>query len=64
MKIAIVGKMCSGKSTLANTIKIIDKQYTIYSIGGKVKEIACDLFNMKTKLTGIKKKSSFLFLIY
>ena len=49
MKIAIVGKMCSGKSTLANTIKIIDKQYTIYSIGGKVKEIACDLFNMKTK---------------
>ena len=49
MKIAICGKMCSGKSTLANTLKIMDNRYTIYSIGQAVKDIGADLFGMKEK---------------
>ena len=49
MKIAICGKMCSGKSTLANTIKIMDDRYTIYSIGQGVKDIGTNLFGMKEK---------------
>jgi len=49
MKIAITGKMCSGKSTLAQIIKETDKQYQIYSLGQKVKDVAKDLFHMKEK---------------
>jgi len=49
MKIAITGKMCYGKTTLANIIKEIDNEYIIHSFGTKVKEIATDLFNMKKK---------------
>tara|TARA_B100000900_G_C20221156_1_gene569880 strand:+ start:95 stop:625 length:531 start_codon:yes stop_codon:yes gene_type:complete len=49
MKIAITGKMCSGKSTLANKIIEKDKRYQIFSFGGKVKEVAKDLFNMTEK---------------
>ena len=49
MKIAIVGKMCAGKSTLANDIKIIDNRYNIYSFGNNVKKIACEIFDMKNK---------------
>jgi dephospho-CoA kinase len=49
MKIAITGKMCSGKSTLAQIIKETDKRFVIYSFGQKVKEVAKDLFNMKEK---------------
>ena len=49
MKIAIVGKMCSGKSTLANKIKILDPRYNIYSFGDGVKQIAHEYFNMKIK---------------
>tara|TARA_B100001287_G_scaffold36658_1_gene26084 strand:+ start:5686 stop:6216 length:531 start_codon:yes stop_codon:yes gene_type:complete len=49
MKIAITGKMCSGKSTLANKIVEKDQRYQIFSFGGKVKEVATDLFNMKQK---------------
>ena len=49
MKIAICGKMCSGKTTLANTIKRFDSRYTIYSFGQKIKELAIELFNMKDK---------------
>ena len=46
MKIAITGKMCSGKSTLAQIIKETNEQYQIYSLGQKVKDVAKDLFNM------------------
>ena len=49
MKIAITGKMCSGKSTLANIIKETDSRYKIYSFGQKVKDVAKDLFNMREK---------------
>lgn len=62
MKIAICGKMCSGKTTLANDIRRMDKRYTIYSFGSKVKDIASDLFGMdpthkdRTLLTGIGTK--------
>jgi cytidylate kinase len=44
MKIAICGKMCSGKTTLAQTIMRMDDRYKVFSIGGKVKEVARDLF--------------------
>mgnify|MGYP001244946027 CR=1 FL=1 len=51
MKIGICGKMCSGKTTLAN--KIIDfnknKKYVKDSFANKVYEIAYELFNMKEK---------------
>lgn len=60
MKIAIHGKMCYGKTTLANIIKQLDNTYEILSFGQKVKDIAKDLFNMqhkdRTLLTSIGTK--------
>ena len=49
MKIAIIGKMCSGKSTLASIIKNSNSDYKIYSFGQKVKDVALDLFDMQQK---------------
>lgn len=49
MKIAITGKMCSGKSTIANMIQQFDNEYNTYSYGQKIKEIAVELFDMKGK---------------
>ena len=49
MKIAITGKMCSGKTTTANLIRQMDSRYEIFSFGKKVKDVAVDLFNMKEK---------------
>ena len=46
MKIAICGKMCSGKTTIANLIKEYDNRYEIFSFGKKVKVIANELFGM------------------
>lgn len=62
MKIAITGKMCSGKSTIAQFIQSTDNQYQIFSFGKKVKEVASDLFKMnpehkdRTLLTSIGTK--------
>ena len=50
MKIAITGKMCSGKSTIANMIKQLNSDYEIYSYAGKIKDIAIELFDMKEKI--------------
>lgn len=49
MKIAICGKMCSGKTTLANYIMRTFTGYQKYSFGQKVKELCVELFNMKGK---------------
>ena len=49
MKIAILGKICSGKTTIANMIIDINSNYKRYSFGQKVKDVAVDLFNMKGK---------------
>ena len=49
MKIAITGKMCSGKSTLASIISESNTNFKIYSFGKKVKDVAKDLFDMKEK---------------
>ena len=49
MKIAITGKMCSGKSTVANILLERDQRFKIYSFGQKVKDVAKDLFDMKVK---------------
>ena len=49
MKIAICGKMCSGKSTLANYIMSNYSGFQKYSFAQKVKELCCELFNMKGK---------------
>lgn len=49
MKIAITGKMCSGKSTIAKILSESDERFKIYSFGLKVKEVAKDLFDMKEK---------------
>ena len=54
MKIAICGKMCSGKTTLANDICRMDPRYNTYSFGAKVKDIAQDLFQMPS---GFKDRS-------
>ena len=49
MKFAIHGPMCSGKTTISNIIKGYDSDYKTYSFGGKVKDIAKDLFKMEGK---------------
>tara|TARA_B110000495_G_C23005341_1_gene593844 strand:- start:939 stop:1442 length:504 start_codon:yes stop_codon:yes gene_type:complete len=49
MKIAIYGPMCSGKTTVADIIKEINPNYEIFSFGGKIKELAKDLFDMRNK---------------
>ena len=49
MKIAITGKMCSGKTTIANMLLQIDKSYKKVSFADKIKELAIDLFDMKEK---------------
>ena len=49
MKIAIYGPMCSGKTTVANIIKNENNKYKIYSFGGRIKELAIELFNMEKK---------------
>lgn len=46
MKIAISGKMCSGKSSFAKLIKEKDNRYEIYSFATKVKLLANELFGM------------------
>ena len=62
MRIAITGKMCSGKSTLAKYICSLDDRYEIHSFGQKVKDVASDLFQMdplhkdRTLLTSIGTK--------
>lgn len=49
MKIAISGPMCSGKTTIANLICNLYPDYKIYSFGGKIKELAKELFDMDSK---------------
>ena len=49
MKVAICGKMCSGKSTLANHIMRSFPGYQKYSFAKRVKELCEDLFDMKVK---------------
>lgn len=60
MKIAIHGPMCSGKTTISDIIKEYDREYKTYSFGGKVKDIARDLFKMEGKdrslLIGVASK--------
>ena len=46
MKIAVMGKMCSGKTTLSNYICSIEPRFQIFSFGKKVKECATELFGM------------------
>lgn len=50
MKFAITGPMCSGKSTIANLLKTLNKELEIYSFGKKIKDIAYELFNMDGNL--------------
>jgi hypothetical protein len=49
MKIAICGKMCSGKTTIANHIMRTVPGYQKYSFAQKVKELCVELFDMKRK---------------
>lgn len=62
MKIAVTGKMCSGKTTLCNYLCEIEPRFQIFSFGKKVKDVASDLFNMdplvkdRTLLTNIGQK--------
>ena len=54
MKIAICGKMCSGKSTLANHIMRTFPGYQKYSFAKRVKELCVELFDMTSAFTGIR----------
>ena len=60
MKIAIAGKMGSGKSTAAQYLQQINPQFQKFSFASKVKELGAGLFGMKSKdrslLTSIGKK--------
>ena len=49
MKIAICGKMCSGKTTLANYIMRTFPGYQKYSFATRVKELCIELFQMEGK---------------
>ena len=46
MKIAIIGKMCSGKTTLAKYIQSIHPEYKLFSFATGVKEVAYTYFQM------------------
>jgi len=46
MRIAVTGKMCSGKTTLCNYLCSVEPRFEIFSFGKKVKECATDLFGM------------------
>jgi dephospho-CoA kinase len=48
MKIAIAGRMASGKTTMADWL-VDNHDYHKVSLAGKVKEIASDLFGMQEK---------------
>ena len=49
MKIAICGKMCSGKTSLSNHIMRTFPGYQTYSFASRIKELCSDLFGMKGK---------------
>ena len=49
MKIAISGKICSGKSTLTDKLIEIYPNLVKKSFAGKIKEMAIELFGMKEK---------------
>ena len=49
MKIAIIGKICSGKTTISNILLELNKNFKKVSFADKVKEIAIELFNMENK---------------
>ena len=49
MKIGIIGKMASGKTTLSETICRFDNRHDKYSFSTGVKEIACNYFDMNEK---------------
>ena len=62
MKVAITGKMCSGKTTLSKYLVSIEPRFQVFSFGKKVKEVASDLFQMdpnfkdRSLLTSIGQK--------
>lgn len=62
MRIAVTGKMCSGKTTLCNYLCELEPRFKIFSFGKKVKQVASDLFQMdplikdRTLLTSIGQK--------
>lgn len=62
MRIAVTGKMCSGKTTLCNYLCELEPRFQIFSFGKKVKDVASDLFQMdprvkdRTLLTSIGQK--------
>lgn len=49
LRIAFMGKICSGKSTLCKYLQQLQPEFVVLSFAGKIKEIANDLFDMKFK---------------
>jgi len=50
MRIAVTGKMCSGKTTLCNYLCELEPRFQIFSFGKKVKDVARDLFQMDPRV--------------
>ena len=50
MKIAVTGKMCSGKTTLCNYLCELEPRFEIFSFGKKVKSVSSDLFQMNPEV--------------
>jgi dephospho-CoA kinase len=59
MKIAITGKMCSGKTTLCNQFVSLEPRFEVFSFGKKIKNMATELFDMNP----LKKDRSLLIAI-
>ena len=49
IKIAFMGKMCSGKTTICKYLQHLEPRFIILSFAAKLKEIATELFDMKIK---------------
>ena len=57
MKIAIAGKMASGKSSCAKHLQEINPQFRKFSFASKVKELATDLFHQESMQDGMHENA-------
>ena len=49
IKIAFIGKMCSGKSFICQYLRSLQPEFEILSFASKIKDIAIELYGMEYK---------------